>query len=319
MGRRRGQGHVGVPQASLPGTPARRCCPTRKATTRFPCPAYSSRIRRYARPSMKPSSPSPLRPAAGRGGSCGSAARTCGAAWNVAFGPTLWCILASLPAPTAVPGQLWLAGFASPAACDSYLWPGNRSYTGQPVAEVHTFGSPPLLEAVVRAACSGGARPAEPGEFTLRAFLAGRIDLTQAEAVLGVIDATGPAELDAALEQLAGGLAVPLRLLARTTSWNCWPTWKPVWISPTRICRSSRADELLRQLDRGCRRSRSARQETRLSRRGGRAGPRGARRSARMPARAASSMPWRAAREPSSPISPARPATISRPTWISTA
>ena len=97
--------------------------------------------------------------------------------------------------------------------CDLYLWPGKRSYTGQPVAEIHTLGSPPLLEAVVRAVCAGGARPAEPGEFTLRAFLAGRIDLTQAEAVLGVIDATASAELDAALEQLAGGLAGPLRRL----------------------------------------------------------------------------------------------------------
>ncbi len=65
----------------------------------------------------------------------------------------------------------------------------------------------------MRAACRGGARPAEPGEFTLRAFLAGRIDLTQAEAVLGVIDAAGAAELDAALKQLAGGLATPLRQL----------------------------------------------------------------------------------------------------------
>ena len=119
----------------------------------------------------------------------------------------------SLSAPTVVPGFLWLAGFASPLACELYLWPGKRSYTGQPVAEVHTLGSPPLLEAVVRAVCRGGARPAEPGEFTLRAFLAGRIDLTQAEAVLGVIDAAGDAELDAALKQLAGGLAGPLRLL----------------------------------------------------------------------------------------------------------
>jgi tRNA modification GTPase len=115
--------------------------------------------------------------------------------------------------PTVVPGVLWLAGFASAAPCELYLWPGGRSYTGQPVAEVHTLGSPPLLEAVVRAMCRGGARPAEPGEFTLRAFLAGRIDLTQAEAVLGVIDAAGAAELDAALKQLAGGLAAPLRRL----------------------------------------------------------------------------------------------------------
>jgi len=121
--------------------------------------------------------------------------------------------LATIVRSTVVHGVLWLAGFDSPAPCELYLWPGRRSYTGQPVAEVHTLGSPPLLEAFVRAACRGGARPAEPGEFTLRAFLAGRIDLTQAEAVLGVIDAAGAAELDAALKQLAGGLAAPLRRL----------------------------------------------------------------------------------------------------------
>jgi tRNA modification GTPase len=121
--------------------------------------------------------------------------------------------LASLTRAAVAPGILWLEGFASPSPGRLYLWPGTRSYTGQPVAEVHTIGSPPLLEAVLRAACRGGARPAEPGEFTLRAFLAGRIDLTQAEAVLGVIDASGAAELDAALKQLAGGLAGPLRRL----------------------------------------------------------------------------------------------------------
>jgi tRNA modification GTPase len=129
------------------------------------------------------------------------------------FRPETFAQLSALTRPTAVAGHLWLAGFVSPLPCDLYLWPGKRSYTGEPVAEIHTLGSPPLLEAVVRAACSGGARPAEAGEFTLRAFLAGRIDLTQAEAVLGVIDATGSAELDAALQQLGGGLAGPLRLL----------------------------------------------------------------------------------------------------------
>ncbi len=65
----------------------------------------------------------------------------------------------SLSAPTVVPGFLWLAGFASPLACELYLWPGKRSYTGQPVAEVHTLGSPPLLEAVVRAVCRGARGP----------------------------------------------------------------------------------------------------------------------------------------------------------------
>ncbi len=94
--------------------------------------------------------------------------------------------------------------------CNIFVWPGRRSYTRQPVVEIHTIGSPPLLEAILRSVCEHGARPAEPGEFTLRAFLAGRIDLVQAEAVLGVIDADGPGRLDVALQQLAGGLSGPL-------------------------------------------------------------------------------------------------------------
>ena len=61
--------------------------------------------------------------------------------------------------------------------------------------------------------CRSGARLAQPGEFTLRAFLAGRIDLTQAEAVLGVIDAADRNQLQVALGQLAGGLARPLQQL----------------------------------------------------------------------------------------------------------
>src|SRR5262249_22825702 len=58
-----------------------------------------------------------------------------------------------------------------------------------------------------------GARLAEPGEFTLRAFLSGRIDLTRAEAVLGVVEARSRPQLDAALTQLAGGLAGPITAL----------------------------------------------------------------------------------------------------------
>jgi len=94
--------------------------------------------------------------------------------------------------------------------CDLYLWPTSRSYTRQPSAEIHTVGSPPLLESVISTVCGSGARLAQPGEFTMRAFLAGRLDLTQAEAVLGVIDAAGQHELRTALAQLAGGLAKPL-------------------------------------------------------------------------------------------------------------
>lgn len=113
-------------------------------------------------------------------------------------------------------GPTWFTGYlaAEPPvgllACDVYLWPTRRSYTREPCAEIHTVGSPPLLDAALRTLCRHGARLARPGEFTLRAFLAGRIDLTQAEAVLGVIDAEDATALQDALEQLAGGLSRPL-------------------------------------------------------------------------------------------------------------
>ena len=86
-------------------------------------------------------------------------------------------------------------------------WPTNRSYTGQPLIELHLVSSPPLLEALLTQLARSGCRPARPGEFTLRAFLAGRLDLLQAEAVLGVIDAADHEELELALRQLAGGIS----------------------------------------------------------------------------------------------------------------
>lgn len=90
---------------------------------------------------------------------------------------------------------------------DVWVWPTSRSYTGQPMVELHLPGSPPLLERVLDSLFEQGVRPARAGEFTLRAFLAGRMDLAQAEAVLGVIDADDHRELSIALNQLAGGLS----------------------------------------------------------------------------------------------------------------
>ncbi|MGA2798465.1 MAG: GTPase [Thermoguttaceae bacterium] len=121
-----------------------------------------------------------------------------------------------LQAPTharAIEGSLELAGISAPVPCDLFFWPQGRSYTGQIVAEFHTLGSQPLLEALLMSLCWAGARMAERGEFTLRAFLSGRIDLTQAEAVLGVIEASDQQELLVATAQLAGGLAGPLHHL----------------------------------------------------------------------------------------------------------
>lgn len=112
--------------------------------------------------------------------------------------------------PSLLPGQIKLLAMETSLPAVLYLWPGSRSYSRQPTAELHTVGSPPLLEAVLAEVCRQGARLARPGEFTLRAFLAGRLDLTQAEAVLGVIDAGSEQQLKVALSQLAGGVGGPL-------------------------------------------------------------------------------------------------------------
>lgn len=92
-----------------------------------------------------------------------------------------------------------------------FCWSHAASYTGQPCAEIHTHGCLPLLERLSEALCATQiARLAQPGEFTMRAFLSGRIDLTQAEAVLGTIQATTDEKLNVALAQMAGGLATTL-------------------------------------------------------------------------------------------------------------
>jgi tRNA modification GTPase len=80
------------------------------------------------------------------------------------------------------------------------------SYTGEDVVEVSAHGSPVVLRTIVAAAMECGARLAEPGEFTLRAHLNGRIDLMQAEAVADLIDAVTPLQARAAFDQLQGTL-----------------------------------------------------------------------------------------------------------------
>jgi tRNA modification GTPase len=132
-------------------------------------------------------------------------------------GPESWSIATDgftaevdRPLPTRAElrcGVLRVAGLRPAIPASIAFWPAPRTYTGQQLAEVHTLGAQPVLECVLAHYLGLGARLAEKGEFTLRAFLAGRIDLTRAEAVLSVIDARSPSQLDAALEQLAGGLS----------------------------------------------------------------------------------------------------------------
>ena len=85
-----------------------------------------------------------------------------------------------------------------------------HSYTGEESAELHCHGSPVVLSEVLRSAFAAGARQARPGEFTQRAFLNGRLDLTEAEAVIDLIDAETAESARNAAAQLSGALRRPI-------------------------------------------------------------------------------------------------------------
>jgi tRNA modification GTPase len=87
------------------------------------------------------------------------------------------------------------------------IMPNPQSYTTEDVVEFHVHGSPLLLEKIIELLAGLGARLAHPGEFTYRAFIHGRLDLTQAEAVESLVSAQGDASRRQALRQLTGGLA----------------------------------------------------------------------------------------------------------------
>lgn len=87
------------------------------------------------------------------------------------------------------------------------IMPGPRSLTGEDVTELHCHGGPFLLRRVLGLALARGARMADPGEFSRRAFLNGRIDLSAAEAVADLVAAGSEGALQQALDQLSGALA----------------------------------------------------------------------------------------------------------------
>src|SRR5262249_12996249 len=90
------------------------------------------------------------------------------------------------------------------------FFPAPKSYTGDDTVEFSAHGSTVVLRAIVAAAAGAGARLAEPGEFTLRAFLNGRIDLMQAEAVADLVDAVTPLQARVAFDQLQGTLTTAI-------------------------------------------------------------------------------------------------------------
>lgn len=88
-----------------------------------------------------------------------------------------------------------------------------HSYTKENVVEISCHGSPYIIQRVMELLIEQGARPAQPGEFTLRAFLNGRMDLSQAEAVADLIASNSKASHDVALQQMRGGFSHQVKQL----------------------------------------------------------------------------------------------------------
>lgn len=96
------------------------------------------------------------------------------------------------------------------------VWfPAPHSYTGEEMVEISCHGSLYVQQAIVQALLDDGARLAEPGEFTMRAFLGGKLNLSQAEAVADLIDAVTPVQHRLAVSQLRGGYARKLNDLRK--------------------------------------------------------------------------------------------------------
>jgi tRNA modification GTPase len=108
-------------------------------------------------------------------------------------------------APRCRTGTIAVGPARLPAAVYAFRAP--RSYTRQDVAEIHLLGAPGVLALVVESCLAAGARRAEPGEFTARAYLAGALDLTQVHGIAGMIAAGSDLQLQAAERLLHGELS----------------------------------------------------------------------------------------------------------------
>ncbi len=118
--------------------------------------------------------------------------------------------LAEQPGSTRMAGEVRIDENAHLPAI-FYLFRAPHSYTHQDIVEIHTVGSPAALDLVRRQAIELGAVPAEPGEFTARAFLSGAMDLARAEAVAGVIRAQTDTQLRASRRMMDGAFAAYIK------------------------------------------------------------------------------------------------------------
>ena len=125
-------------------------------------------------------------------------------------------VIGSLP-PARV-AQLVRFKDASGIAIDEGIalyFPAPHSYTGEDVLELQGHGGPVVMQMLLSACLDAGARLAEPGEFTRRAFLEGRLDLAQAEAVADLIDASSQEAARSALRSLSGEFSAAIEALRR--------------------------------------------------------------------------------------------------------
>jgi len=111
-----------------------------------------------------------------------------------------------LPPPRKLTYGFGVAGGQILDECMAVFLPAPATYTREDMAEIHCHGSAFAVSQVLSACMTAGTRPAQPGEFTKRAFLSGRLDLTQAEAVMDVIGAQARCASNQALTLLQGGL-----------------------------------------------------------------------------------------------------------------
>jgi len=113
--------------------------------------------------------------------------------------------LDKIPTYTAAYGKIHKNGKIIDECIALYM-KGPKSYTGEDVVEIDCHGGVVVLKKVLETIIEAGARPAEPGEFTKRAFLNGRIDLSQAEAVMDLIYSKNEFAMESSLKQLSGSL-----------------------------------------------------------------------------------------------------------------
>ena len=139
----------------------------------------------------------------------------------IAIARKLWRPLARADFADPAPRRLYLGDIRDPATNAPIdramlaVFPAPRSLTGEDVAELQCHGGVYLVRRVIALATAAGARLAEPGEFSRRAYLNDRIDLTEAEAIADLVAARGEAALTMALAQLSGALAARVTNLRR--------------------------------------------------------------------------------------------------------